>query len=58
MDDDIYAGAFLLDLSNLCVVLPRYRPIALFIVSNVVRSYAVGDEIKPALMPNALPAVE
>jgi hypothetical protein len=59
VNDDTDTRALLLNLCDFrSVGFPCDRPVACFIVPDVVFPDAAGDEVELALMPNPLPAVE
>ena len=56
---DPYIGSFYPDRLDLGRIgLPRDDPVALFVVTYVMRCYAVRNEVILALMPNLFPSVE
>ena len=59
IDDDPDTWPLLVDGCDLrCVSLPRYRPVALLVVPNIVRSDATWDEVILGFVPHSLPSIE
>src|SRR5262249_23549001 len=59
VDHDMNTRPVLLNLGDFrCICFARHRPVACFVVPDVVRPDALRHEIELALVPDALPSVE